>query len=103
MTATLISLFSVVVGIITANLTGYFFKKYSFGVIGNTIIGVFGSVFIIKSFGRLGFDPGSIIQPEGVNMLLLVINLIASFLGGSFAIVLVRKLKNLMNKEKVNK
>ena len=51
MTETLISLLSILLGIVGANSTGFVFKKYSFGVVGNTIAGVFGSILLIKSFG----------------------------------------------------
>ncbi len=98
MTATLISLISIFIGIIGANITGYIFKKYSFGIIGNTIAGVFGSIFLIKSFGRLGFNPKSIMQLGSVNYNLLIINILVSFLGGAIAVILISKLKNKMNK-----
>ncbi|MCK5815378.1 MAG: hypothetical protein KAH07_05480 [Flavobacteriaceae bacterium] len=97
MTDTLISLISILIGITGANITGHFFKKYSFGIIGNTIAGVFGSVFLIKFFGRLGFDPQSIMQLGNVNYTLFLINSIVSYFGGSFAVILISKLKNKMN------
>ena len=98
MTATLISLISVFIGIIGANVTGFIFKKYSFGLIGNTIAGVFGSVFLIKSFGRLGFDPKSIMQLGSVNYSLFFINILVSFLGGAISLILISILNNKMNK-----
>lgn len=98
MTDTLISLISIFIGIIGANITGYIFKKYSFGIIGNTIAGVFGSIFLIKSFGRFGFDPKSIMQLGSINYSLFIINIIVSFLGGVIAVILISKLKNRMNK-----
>ncbi len=67
MTTTLISLISILIGIIGANTIGFVLKKYSFGIIGNTIAGVFGSVFLIKSLGRLGFDPVSITNSTNIN------------------------------------
>jgi uncharacterized membrane protein YeaQ/YmgE (transglycosylase-associated protein family) len=97
MTETLISLISILIGIIGANSTGFIFEKYSFGVIGNTIAGVFGSIFLIKAFGRFGFDPLSIMQNGTFNSLLFSINCIVSFFGGSFAVILISKLKNKMN------
>jgi len=97
MTATLISLISILIGIIGANSAAYIFKKYSFGLIGNTIAGVFGSIFLIKSFGRLGFNPNSIIQMETINYFLFSINAIVSFIGGILAVVLISKLKVKMN------
>ena len=97
MTDTLISLISILIGIAGANITGYILKKYSFGIIGNTIAGVFGSIFLIKSIGRLGFDPKSIMQFGIVNYSLFIINSIVSFFGGSFALILIFKLKNKMN------
>ena len=97
MTATLISLISVLIGIIGANITGYIFKKYSLDFIGNTIAGVFGSIFIIKSLGRLGFDPNSIMESGNVNFGLLALNIFFSFLGGAIAVILIYKLKIKMN------
>lgn len=93
MTTSLISLISILAGIIGANAAGFAFKKYSFGITGNTIAGVFGSILLIKSFGRLGFDPNSIMQFNRVDYRLLSINLILSFLGGGIAVILIHMLK----------
>ena len=97
MTDTLISLISILIGIIGANLTGFVFKKYSFDIIGNTIAGVFGSIFFIKSIGRLGFDPKSIMQSGDVNIYLFTINSIVSFCGGLITVIIIKKIKNKMN------
>lgn len=97
MTGTLISLISILIGIIGANSSGFILKKYSFGIIGNTIAGVFGSIFLFKSFGRLGFNPLSIMQNGTFNSSLFIINCIVSFFGGSIAVILISKLKNKMN------
>ena len=98
MTATLISLLSILTGIIGANTTGIVFKKYSFDIVGNTIAGVFGSILFIKSFGRLGFSPFDIVSSGSIHIQLLIINLIVSFLGGAIALILIKALKNSMNK-----
>jgi len=100
MTDTLISLISILVGIVGSNSIGYFYKKYSFGLVGNTISGVFGSVFFIKSFGRLGFDPKAILQLETMNYTLFTINSLVSFLGGALAVILLTKVKKRMNTSK---
>ncbi len=97
MTHTLISLISIVIGIIGGNTAGYFFKKYSFGLVGNTIVGVFGSVFLIKSIGRLGFSPKFIMQSGNVDFFLFTLNAVVSFLGGAIGIFLIYKLKKKMN------
>ena len=97
MTETIISLISILIGIIGANSTGFIFKKHSFGVIGNTIAGVFGSIFLIKSFGSLGFNPLSIMQNGTVNSSLFIINCIVSLFGGGFALISISKLKSKMN------
>ncbi|KIA90710.1 hypothetical protein [Kaistella jeonii] len=97
MTDTLISLLSILIGIIGANLIGYIFKKYSLGIIGNTIAGVFGSIFFIKMFGRLGFDPMSIMKTGTVNTLLFGINILVSFIGGVIGSVAAKWLKNKLN------
>lgn len=94
MTGTLISLISILIGIIAANSTGFVFKKHSFGSIGNTIAGVFGSVFLIKSFGRLGFDPWSIMNNGDFDGLRLAINLLVSATGGVLGLVFVRMIYN---------
>ncbi len=97
MTASLISLISIVVGIISANIFGFITKKYSLGIIGNSISGVFGSVFFIKSIGRIGFNPKAIMQSGEVDLVLLSVNIIISVLGGIVALFLISKLKNKMN------
>jgi len=94
MTETLLSLISLSIGIIGANTTLFFFKKYSFGITGNTIAGVFGSAFLIKSFGRLGFDPNSIMKLGNVNGFLFSINTVISFYGGLLAVIFIYKMKN---------
>ncbi|QCE42502.1 hypothetical protein [Psychroserpens sp. NJDZ02] len=98
MTGTLISLISILIGIITANTFGYFNKKYSFGFIGNTLVGVFGSIFFIKSFGRLGFDPWSIMQNQDINIMLFSINCMVSAFGGALGLVIAKWIYKKLNK-----
>ncbi|WP_165731702.1 MULTISPECIES: hypothetical protein [Polaribacter] len=98
MTETLISLLSILLGIIGAIGFGMLFKKYSFGIVGNTIAGVFGSVFFIKSFGRLGFNPQSIMQHGTFNTSLFIINCIVSVLGGVLGLIIIKKIYNKLNK-----
>ena len=97
MTDTLISLISILIGIIGANSSSLFFKKYSFGLIGNTIAGVFGSVFFIKSIGRLGFNPQAIMQTGTVKLNLFLINALVSFCGGLVAVILLSILATKFN------
>ncbi|WP_291869146.1 hypothetical protein [Maribacter sp.] len=97
MTGTLISLISILIGIITANSIGRIYKKYSFGVIGNTIAGVFGSIFLIKSFGRLGFDPWHIMNDGDFDGLRLCINILVSAIGGVLGLVLAKVIRNKIN------
>jgi hypothetical protein len=99
MTETLIALISIVIGISGANFTGLFWKKYSFGLTGNTILGVFGSIFFIKSLGRLGFDPVSIMHSGKADFLLIFINFMVSFLGGAVAVILAKILVNKVFKK----
>lgn len=98
MTGTLISLISILIGIIAANITGLIIKKHSFGVIGNTITGVFGSILLIKSFGRLGFDPWSIMNDEDFDSFRLIINMLVSALGGGLGLVFAKMIYNKFNK-----
>ncbi|MBU2940443.1 hypothetical protein KO494_12925 [Lacinutrix sp. C3R15] len=97
MTGTLISLISIFIGILTANVFAYIKKQYSFGFTGNTLVGVFGSIFLIKSFGRLGFDPWSIMQNGTFHSSLFIINCLVSVLGAILGLIAVkfitRKLK----------
>ena len=97
MTDTLISLISIFIGITGANITGYLFKKYSFGIIGNSIGGVFGISFLIKSVGKLGIDPKAIMELGHANYYLFTANSIVSFVGGCIAVILISKIKNKMN------
>tara|TARA_R110002049_G_scaffold2846_2_gene23126 strand:+ start:3685 stop:3993 length:309 start_codon:yes stop_codon:yes gene_type:complete len=97
MTETLISLISILLGIIGANLLGFVFKKFSFGLVGNTISGVFGSVFFIKSLGRLGFSPTFIVESGTFNVSLLILNCIVSFLGGILGLLLIKTINYKMN------
>ncbi len=97
MTDTLIALISIFVGIIGANLVQFITKEYSFDMVGNSIAGVFGSIFLIKFFGRLGFNPTHIMASGKVNIFLFSINMFVSFLGGFVAVILIKKLAFKMN------
>ena len=97
MTGTLISLISIFIGIIAANLTGFLKKKYSFGFTGNTLIGVFGSILLIKSFGRLGFSPWFIMKDGNFDSFLLTINMFVSALGGILGIFIIKQIYIKMN------
>ena len=94
MTDTLIAIISIFIGLIGANLLGLFVRRYSLGFIGNTIIGIFGSIFFIKTFGRLGFGPKSIMETGEVNVVLFIINMMVSVLGGALGLFLAKTLKN---------
>jgi hypothetical protein len=98
MTPTLISLLSILMGIIGANTTGKCLRKFSTGLIGNTIAGVFGSIFLIKSIGRLGFDPMAIVGSGTVNYKLFLLNGMVSFLGGGFLLIAIYILKTKLFK-----
>ncbi|SIR22419.1 hypothetical protein [Maribacter ulvicola] len=98
MTGTLISLISILIGIIAANATGILIQKYSYGVIGNTIVGVFGSILFIKTFGRLGFNPWSIMNNGDFDGFRLITNLVVSAIGGASGLVLAKMVYNKLNK-----
>ena len=98
MTGTLISLISIFIGIMSSNVFGYFKKKYSFGFTGNTLIGVFGSILLVKTFGRLGFDPWHIMNDGDFDGLRLTINLFVSALGGVLGLIFAKMIYNKMNK-----
>jgi uncharacterized membrane protein YeaQ/YmgE (transglycosylase-associated protein family) len=99
MTETLISLWSILIGIIGAISTGLLFKKYSFGLVGNTIAGVFGSIFFIKFFGRLGFNPQSIVQNGTFSGFLFSVNCLVSFLGGALGLMVIKLIKRRLSEK----
>jgi len=86
-----IALLSIFFGIIGANSIVIFRKESSLALKGNTLVGVFSSVFFIKSFGRLGFDPTSIVTHLDDQLWLLGINLTVSFFSGFFGVMLAQK------------
>ena len=93
MTQTILSLVSILLGILGAVLIGLLKPKWSFGLTGNIIVGVFASIFIIKSFGRLGFAPNDIVINQQVNYFLLILNLIISLISGALALTLTHYIK----------
>ncbi|MBF8150495.1 hypothetical protein ITJ86_11345 [Winogradskyella sp. F6397] len=98
MTGTLISLISILIGIVSSNLFGYFKKNYTFGFKGNTLIGVFGSILFIKLFGRLGFDPWHIMNNGDFDGFRLSINMLVSALGGILGLVFAKMIYKKLNK-----
>ncbi|ANW95610.1 hypothetical protein AXE80_04660 [Wenyingzhuangia fucanilytica] len=92
MTETSISLLSILVGIVASNIYAYFSNSKDFGITGNTILGVFGSILFIKSFSRLGFSPSDIMQYHELNIGLFSINILVSALGGILFFLLVKYL-----------
>ncbi|MXV38252.1 hypothetical protein GO491_06120 [Flavobacteriaceae bacterium Ap0902] len=95
-----IALASIFWGILGANTLGYSYKQFSFGITGNTLIGVFGGTAFIKSFGRLGFDPWHIMAGGDINYTLLLINIIVSIIGGTITLILAKKLWLYFNQNK---
>lgn len=85
-------------GIIGAQALGAIKKKYTLGFTGNTISGIFGSIFFIKIFGRLDFDPLSIMKTGEVNPVLFTINSLISLFGGAIGLVAIKLIKDKMNK-----
>ncbi|MCI2228586.1 hypothetical protein MC378_05360 [Polaribacter sp. MSW13] len=98
MTDTLIAIISIFVGMMGANFLGVFKKKFSLQFIGNTITGIFGSIFFIKMFSRLGFDPMTIMKTGSLNVVLFSINMLVSFLGGVLGLIFAKWLITKMNK-----
>jgi len=93
MTQTIIALLSIIAGILGANIFG----KNHFDITGRTLAGVFGSIFFIKSLGRLGFNPNAIMQNGTTHLLLFVINMLVSFFGGVIAVKIALKIRGKMN------
>lgn len=70
------------------------------GFTGNTIAGIFGSIFFIKLFSRLGFGPVAIIETGELNILLFSINMLVSLIGGAIGLYVTKRITNKMNKGK---
>ncbi len=87
----LIALLSIFFGILGANSIVFFRKESSLALKGNTLVGVFSSVFFVKSFGRLGFNPSAIVADHGDQIWLLTINLLVSFFSGLLGVLLAQK------------
>ncbi len=100
MTDTLIAIISIFIGIIGANVFGVIKWKYTMGFTGNTIAGIFGSIFFIKTLGRLGFDPISIMKSGEVNVFLFAINTLVSLFGGAIGLIAINLIKNKLNSDK---
>lgn len=98
MTDTLMALISIFIGMISANVFGHYAKKYSLGLIGNTIAGIFGSILFIKIFGRLGFGPKDIMHSGDTNLFLFTINAFVSILGGAIGLILAKTFEKKMAK-----
>ncbi|MBJ2174691.1 hypothetical protein JBL43_10620 [Aureibaculum sp. A20] len=98
MTDTLIAIISIFMGMLGANLLSFLIKKYSLGFTANTITGIFGSIFFIKSIGRLGFDPVTIMQSGEVNITLFSINMLVSLTGGAVGLILAKRIITKLNK-----
>lgn len=82
-------------GIIGANLMVQIYPKFTLGLTGNTIIGVFGSVLFIKSLGRIGVDPKIIMADGQVSIHLLILNFVIAILGGGISLAMI----SLINKK----
>ncbi|MDO6738288.1 hypothetical protein [Wenyingzhuangia sp. 2_MG-2023] len=93
MTETSISLLSILVGILGAVFLGFLKSNLSLGITANIIIGVFASIFVIKSFGRLGFTPNDIMIHQKVNYFLLGVNLFISIVSGMLGLFVIANIK----------
>ncbi len=91
MTATLVSLLNILLGIIAVAIFTKINKKYSFGLIGNTLVATYGVVFFIKSFGRLGCSPKYVVQDGNLNAYLMILGFLVAVFGAIGALVLSKK------------
>ncbi len=81
MTETIISLLSIIVGIVGTVIFARIYTTSFSGITLPTICGVFGSILFIKVFSRLGFSPNHITHSHS-KILLLLLNFAVSILGG---------------------
>jgi uncharacterized membrane protein YeaQ/YmgE (transglycosylase-associated protein family) len=85
MNPSFISLIGILFGVLGANSIFFINKKRSFGITGNSIIGVFSSVFFIKTLGKLFH------LFLDLKLLSLVIFFIGSFIIGYICVLLSKK------------
>ena len=93
MNPSLIALLSIVFGILGGQLYAHR-VRWTMDLLWNTSAGVFGSILCIKIVGRLGFNPSSIVNQD--SLVLLMINLTFSFLGGILGVILLRIFREKM-------
>lgn len=86
-------------GIIGSNLMARIYPKFTLGLTGNTIIGVFGSVLFIKSLGRFGIDPKIIMANGQVSIYLLILNFIIAILGGGISLAMISIINKKIQKK----
>ena len=92
MNESLLSLLSVCFGIFGAMMLPILTKRNFFGLIGNIIIGVFGSVFFTKLIGRFGVNPMTIIENNQINYLFLILYFLIAIIGGAISLWLFKKI-----------
>lgn len=94
MTETLISLISILLGIIAVQVFAKLKTNYSLGITANCIVGVFGSILFVKLFGRLFYiAPNHIVLNSTINFVKLFFNFFISGLGGILLLYTIKKLK----------
>ncbi len=98
MNPSLIAIIGVFMGIISAYIFGYFKNNYSAGLLGNAIIGVFGSVFFTKLIGRFGVNPFKIFKNNYFNWYLFGIYVITAIFGAIFFQILIKNIISKFNK-----
>ncbi len=98
MNPSLIAIIGVFIGIISAYVFGYFKNNYSVGLLGNAIIGVFGSIFFTKLIGRFGVNPFKIFQNNYFDWYLFGIYVITAIFGAIFFQILIKKGITKLNK-----
>lgn len=101
MNPSLIAILSIFIGIIGANLSPILFSKKMFGFAGNTIVGVFGSVFFTKILGRFGLNPKFIFKEGILHYDLLFFNFIISFIGALLFVFLLKRILQKINASNV--
>ena len=98
MNASLIALISIFIGVLSANIFALRFKKYNFEFIGNTIVGVFGSVFFTKVISRFGIQPFAISANSSFNINLFITYLLFSIFGAIVFLIIAKKIVNKIKK-----
>ncbi len=88
----LLAITYILCSIIALNIFGKIYSKYSLGLTANSLIAVFGGVFLVKTVGR-------IFSKNDFGAIAISSNLLLSIFGAVFLLLIVNKITIKLNKK----